>query len=233
MGHPLTPLLSSSTTIHHWYIPFLHKQRIPPEQFCSPQLGPHFLPSSWLCCWPLPAACWAERSNQAYSLSLSGLTQFQMKSSSQVCICQCAVLPHHLAFEEGCWEVSWPFEVMAQACSRSYTLQFPESMHAVHWVFHVSMLKHTTPNFILNQVQAPLPPVKIDGEPEYEISKILDSKINWCQRPCNLLYLVQWSGYEGTDEETSWILVTKLGHASEIVTEFHAAYPTKPGPWVP
>ena len=36
------------------------------------------------------------------------------------------------------------------------------------------------------------------------------------------------TGYEGTDEETSWILVTELGHASEIVTKFHTAYPTLP-----
>jgi len=44
---------------------------------------------------------------------------------------------------------------------------------------------------------------------------------------------VHWSGYEGIDKETSWILVTKLGHTSEIVTEFHAAYPANPRPWVP
>ena len=106
-------------------------------------------------------------------------------------------------------------------------------MCAVHPVFHVSMLEPVTLNSIPNQVQAPPPPVEIDGEPKYKISKILDSKIDRRRRPCNLLYLIRWSGYEGTDEETSWILATELGHASEIVTEFHAAYPAKPGPWAP
>jgi hypothetical protein len=48
-----------------------------------------------------------------------------------------------------------------------------------------------------------------------------------------LLYLVRWPGYEGTDEETSWVLVTELGHSAELVTDFHSAYPAKPGPWVP
>ena len=37
--------------------------------------------------------------------------------------------------------------------------------------------------------------------------------------------------YKGTDEETSWILANELGHASEIITDFHKAYPDKPGPW--
>jgi hypothetical protein len=37
-------------------------------------------------------------------------------------------------------------------------------------------------------------------------------------------------GYEGTDEETSWILASKLGHASELVADFHSAYPAKPSP---
>ena len=37
-------------------------------------------------------------------------------------------------------------------------------------------------------------------------------------------------GYEGTDEETSWILATELGHVTELVSDFHLAYPGKPGP---
>jgi hypothetical protein len=36
------------------------------------------------------------------------------------------------------------------------------------------------------------------------------------RRACKLLYLVQWSGYEGTNEETSWILANELGHASNF-----------------
>ena len=45
-----------------------------------------------------------------------------------------------------------------------------------------------------------------------------------------MLYLVRWAGYEGTDEETSWLLATELGNASELVENFHAKYPGKPGP---
>ena len=70
----------------------------------------------------------------------------------------------------------------------------------------------------------------VNDEPEFEISKILDTKIDNRRRACKLLYLVRWTGYKGTDEETSWILASELRHASELVTEFHAKYSAKPGP---
>ena len=70
----------------------------------------------------------------------------------------------------------------------------------------------------------------VDDEPEFEISEILDTKIDNCRHACKLLYLVRWMGYEGTNEETLWILASELGHASELVVDFHQAYPAKPGP---
>jgi Chromo (CHRromatin Organisation MOdifier) domain len=95
------------------------------------------------------------------------------------------------------------------------------------------MLEPATPNSIPNRVQSPPPPVEIEGKTEYEISEILNMKIGRRQKPCNLLYLVRWAGYESTDEETSWVLATELGHSAELVTDFHLAYPAKAGPWVP
>ena len=92
------------------------------------------------------------------------------------------------------------------------------------------MLEPATPNPIPNHVQPPPPPIIVDDEPEFEISEILDSKIDNRHRACKLLYLVRWTGYEGTDEETSWILASELGHASELVADFHSAYPAKSGP---
>jgi hypothetical protein len=120
-----------------------------------------------------------------------------------------------------------PFEIIGQAGTQAYILRLPDSLWAVHPIFHVSMLEPPTLNSIPNWVQSPPPPVEIDGETEYEISEILDTKINRRWKPCNLLYLVHWAGYEGTDEEMSWVLVT------ELVNDFHSAYPAKPGPWVP
>ena len=92
------------------------------------------------------------------------------------------------------------------------------------------MLEPATPNPIPDRIQPPPLPITVDDEPEFEISEILDTKIDNRRRACKLLYLVRWTGYEGTDEETSWILASELGHASELVSDFHKAYPAKPGP---
>ena len=94
----------------------------------------------------------------------------------------------------------------------------------------LSRLNVGTSNPKPNSRLSPATPTLVNDEPEFEISKILDSKIDNRHRACKLLYLVHWTGYEGTDEETLWILASKLGHASELVADFHKAYPTKYGP---
>ena len=92
------------------------------------------------------------------------------------------------------------------------------------------MLEPATLNLIPDHVQ-PLPPlIIVNDELEFKISKTLNSKIDNHRCACKLLYLVHWTGNEGTDEETSWILTSKLGHASELVVNFHAAYLAKYGP---
>ena len=92
------------------------------------------------------------------------------------------------------------------------------------------MLEPSTLNSIPDCTQPPPPPVLIDGKAEYEISEILDSKLDNQRRICKLLYLVRWFGYEGTDEETSGLPANELAHASNIVSDFHSKYPSKPGP---
>ena len=120
-----------------------------------------------------------------------------------------------------------PFEIIAHPGTHSFTLRLPQALRALHPVFHVSQLEPGPPNTIPHRAQSPPPPVKIEGELEYEISEILDSKID-NRRRCKLLYLVKWAGYEGTDEETSWLPATELDHASELVSSFHTKYPHCP-----
>jgi len=102
-------------------------------------------------------------------------------------------------------------------------------MRAVHPVFHVSMLKPAIPN-IFQQHSEPLPAsVIINGEPEYKISKIVDSKIDH-QRVCKLLYKVIWLEYEDITNDSKWLLATELEHAKELVDNFHLKYPSELGP---
>jgi len=91
------------------------------------------------------------------------------------------------------------------------------------------MLEPATPN-TFQQHSEPLPaPVIIDGELEYKISKIVDSKIDH-RRACKLLYKVIWLGYKDTDNDSKWLPVTELGHAKELVDDFRLKYPSKLGP---
>jgi hypothetical protein len=76
-----------------------------------------------------------------------------------------------------------PFDIINQVGPLSWTLHLLTSMHAVHPVFYVSMLELSTPNSVLNHIQPP-PLIIIDEEPEYEISKILSSKLDK-QWACN------------------------------------------------
>ena len=71
-----------------------------------------------------------------------------------------------------------PYTIIAQAGTHSFTLRLLDSMKLVHPVFHVSQLEPSVPNTISNRVQSPPPLVEVDGEPEYEISEILDSKVD-------------------------------------------------------
>ena len=71
-----------------------------------------------------------------------------------------------------------PYKIISQPSTLSLTLCLPESMRSVHLVFHVSMLKPTTSNTFSKRIQLAPAPVIIDGEPEYEISQIVDSKID-------------------------------------------------------
>ena len=123
-----------------------------------------------------------------------------------------------------------PYKVIAQPGTHLVMLRLPDNLRAIHPVFHISMLEPATPSTIPDRVQLPPLPVFIDGEPEFESVEILDSKVDQHCRNCKLLYLVRWTGYAGTDEETSWILATELRNAPELVMDYHAAYLTKLGP---
>ena len=71
-----------------------------------------------------------------------------------------------------------PYEIISHPSTLSFTLYLPESMCSVHPVFHVSMLEPATSNTFSERIQLAPAPVIIDGEPEYEISRIVDSKID-------------------------------------------------------
>ena len=122
-----------------------------------------------------------------------------------------------------------PYEIISQPGTLLFTLRLPESMHSVHPVFHMSMLEPATSNTFSERIQLAPAPVILDREPKYEISRIVDSKID-CRQACKLLYKVIWLGYEDTRDKSEWISAYELSHAVDLVSDFHIVYPAKPSP---
>ena len=91
------------------------------------------------------------------------------------------------------------------------------------------MLKPATSNTFSERIHLAPAPVIIDRKSEYEISQIMDSKID-CRQACKLLYKVIWLGYEDTRDKYKWIPISELTHAADLVSDFYIVYSTKSGP---
>jgi len=70
-----------------------------------------------------------------------------------------------------------PFPIISQPSAMSFTLCLPSTIH-IHPVFHISQLEPEHPNTFANCDQPPPPPLIIDGQPEYLIKRIINSKYN-------------------------------------------------------
>ena len=74
---------------------------------------------------------------------------------------------------------------------------------------------------LVGQRVEPPPPVEVDGEEEYQVSSVEDSRVYRSQ----LQYLIRWMGYDSLTWEPA-----KFVDGLQPVEEFHQQYPTKPGP---
>ena len=114
-----------------------------------------------------------------------------------------------------------PFSIIKQVNEVAYRLQLPPSMK-IHPVFHVSLLEPYKDSTIPGRLQVPPPPIEVDGAEEFEVSEILDSRINRGK----LEYLVHRQGYEV--HERTWESAANLENALEMIAKFHREYPSKP-----
>ncbi|XP_075430534.1 uncharacterized protein LOC142468183 [Ascaphus truei] len=113
-----------------------------------------------------------------------------------------------------------PFPVVRRVNPVAYHLRLPPSMK-IPSVFHVSLLKPVfqSPRFSKNT--SPPLPLTIQGQQEYEVQFILDSRIS----RGGVQYLVHWKGFG--PEERSWIPHRDL-HAPRLLQAFHHRNPSKP-----
>jgi hypothetical protein len=116
-----------------------------------------------------------------------------------------------------------PFTVKEALSDITYRLDLPSSWKIWN-AFHVSLLtpyRETAshgPNFTRP------PPDLIEGEEQYEVERILDSKRG---RGRAFRYLVKWKGYPDADNQ--WVSQRDL-HAPDLVSSFHQQHPEAPTP---
>ena len=75
-----------------------------------------------------------------------------------------------------------------------------------------------------SQIHTPPPPIEIDGEPEYELEEIIDSRLHRDK----LEYSAKWTGYFPEHDKT-WYPAEIFENASIAIEQFHSRYPRKPG----
>jgi len=115
-----------------------------------------------------------------------------------------------------------PFIVERWIGPMAYRLKLPHWMKQLHPVFNVVKLSPAPDDPIPGRklMDHPLP-IIIDGEPEWEVEEILDSR--WHRR--RFRYLVKWKGYGR--EHNSWESAPEV-FAPELTVEFHHEHPGAP-----
>jgi len=95
-------------------------------------------------------------------------------------------------------------------------------MKQLHLVFNVVKLTPALDDPITGQkTEDHPPPIVIDGEVEWEVEEILDSR--WHQR--RFQYLIKWKGYGR--EHNSWESASEVS-APELTVEFYRKHPGAP-----
>lgn len=119
------------------------------------------------------------------------------------------------------WKYLGPYKVLEKIGKRAWKLELPQAVK-VHPVFHVNLLEKVTPdNF--DRAPHPVPPVIVDGQEEWEVEKVLNSK----KERNRIKYLVRWKGHG--QKEDSWEPAVHLENAMAMVKKFHLENPNAAG----
>ena len=122
------------------------------------------------------------------------------------------------------WKNIGPFPVTQVVSPYAYRLRLPDSMK-IHDVFHTNLLRPAAgPDTALpGQRNEPPPAVEVDGEQEWFINRIEDSRYNRRRRQYE--FLVKWTGYD----ELTWEPYEFVKETAAL-TDYYTRYPTRPRP---
>ena len=115
-----------------------------------------------------------------------------------------------------------PFLITAKLSDVVYRLKLPKTLR-IHNVFHISLLEKYQNDTIIGRKKKPPPPIITpDGDIEWEVNQVLDSRI--FDRWKKLQYLVSWEGH--SPEQNSWEPAEHFKNATDAVQDFHRRHPT-------
>ena len=89
----------------------------------------------------------------------------------------------------------------------------------IHPVFHVDLLTHYRETIAHGLNYEKPPPDIIDGEPEWEVEKIINSCLHGCHK--KLQFLVRWKGFPPSED--SWVPELDLS-APDLIEEFYTTH---------
>jgi hypothetical protein len=92
-------------------------------------------------------------------------------------------------------------------------------------LFHADRLRKAAQDPLPQQHMAPEPPVKINGEPEWEVERILASRLSGQRQ--RLQYQVSWVGL---DPDETWYPASNLKNSPLLLESFHREHPEAAGP---
>ena len=115
-----------------------------------------------------------------------------------------------------------PFKIKAKIGSNAYKLDLPTSIR-IHNTFHISLLKPYEDDKFPSEIQEPPPHIQTEGEDEYELEEIIDSRFHYNK----LQYRAMWKGYS-PEHNKVWYPAKNFNNASLAVEPFQHQYPGKP-----
>ena len=118
-----------------------------------------------------------------------------------------------------------PYPIIAKH-GTSYKLKLPEGMK-VHDVFHPNLLRKDPQDPLPGQISDGPRPVETPEGDEWLVDDILDSRHYGSNN--RLQYKVKW---HDLDRDPAWYNTDRneFGSAADVVNDYHARYPDKPGP---
>jgi len=136
------------------------------------------------------------------------------------------LLPRNIRTTRPCGKLDYkkigPFKILARIGTSAYKLDLPASMR-IHNTFHISLLELYNDNKLPSQQSEPPPPIIIEGEPEYKLGEIINSRLHYNK----LQYRAKWTGYSPEHDKT-WYPADNFENADLAKRNIHSRYSDKP-----